>query len=232
MTGPEAIDRTRMGDRAYETIREALLNGEFAAGERLDERQLAARIGASRVPVRDALRRLGDDGLVDEVPHRGRFVRAFAAGDIADIYNVRLALEPLAIRIVTREHKPIDLLEAIVDRMREAVAVDDVGALNRLELEFHKGICELSENRMLIDCFDAIAAQVRLALSLDNQAYPDRSEIPDEHVPLLDAMRSGDESRAAEEIVDHIGSTIDRLLEQMPREKGASARPRLIQRRP
>lgn len=228
MSGVDALDRALLADKAYEAIREFVLDGEFLAGERLGERQLAGRLGVSRLPVREALRRLGEEGLLEEIPHRGRFVRSFTPDDIVDIYNVRLALEPAAIRLVTRMGQPLGRLERSIEAMREAVAHDEIGTLNRLELEFHQAICDLSGNSILSGSFAAIAGRVRLAMSLDNYAYPDRGRIPEEHVPLLEAIASGHEDHAASAIVAHIVSTVDQLFDRMDALDGARARRRFL----
>lgn len=209
------VDRALLGDQAYKIIRDAVLSGEFPAGERMRERQLADRLGVSRVPVREALRRLGEEGLLEEVPHRGRFVRTYSPDEVVDIYNLRLALEPAAVRLVTRMRPPLTTLEEAVEAMREAAESDDINKLNRLELEFHEAICRLSGNRMLSDAFGAIAGQVLLAMSLDNFVYSDRREIPDEHVPLIEAIASGDEQHAVRTVIGHVVGTIDRLFDAM-----------------
>jgi GntR family transcriptional regulator of gluconate operon len=220
----EVADRTLLADQAYQMIRTAVLSGDFPAGEPLRERQLAEQIGVSRVPVREALRRLGEEGLLEQLPHRGHFVRAFTSDEIVDIYNVRLALEPSAVRLATRMRKPLTTLESAVDAMRAALARGEITALNRLELEFHQALCDLSGNRMLSDSFAAIAGQVLLAMSLDNLAYPDRQHIADEHVPLIEAIASGDEKRAVEAIIAHVVGTIDQLFDAMDASPATRAR--------
>src|SRR5260221_8801210 len=87
------VARRKLADLAYDAIHASIVGGGFAMGERLVETKLAAELGMSRAPVREALRRLLEEGLVVERPHHGMFVRSFAAHEIVDLYNVRLALE-------------------------------------------------------------------------------------------------------------------------------------------
>lgn len=209
------VDRALLGDQAYRIIRDAVLSGEFTAGERMRERQLAERIGVSRVPVREALRRLGEEGLLEEVPHRGRFVRTFTPDEVVDISNLRLGLETVAVRLVTRMGRPLTPLEEAVEAMREAAEAGEISRLNRLELEFHEALCRLSGNRMLSDAFDAITGKVLLVMSLDNFVYSNHREVPDEHIPLMEAIASGDEEHAVRTVIAHVVSTLDKLFDAM-----------------
>ncbi|RME99457.1 MAG: GntR family transcriptional regulator, partial [Chloroflexi bacterium] len=87
-------------DRVYETIKQKILSGEFADGERLNLTELARQLNVSNSPLREAMSRLEKVGLVRVVPYRGPFVRSLSPLDVTEIFDVRIALETLAVRLV------------------------------------------------------------------------------------------------------------------------------------
>lgn len=210
------VDRHQLANRAYAALREQILAGEFEPGQRLVEHDLAERLGVSRVPVREALARLREDGLLEDAPNRGLATRVFTAGDIADIYNFRLGLEPVAIRLVTRAARPVDRLQELIEEMEELSAKPGlVGAVTKVELRLHQTICDLSGNRILSSAFAAVAAQIQMAMAMDNLVRTDTGSVADEHRGIVEAISAGDDDRAAAEIVDHILSTVDALFDRL-----------------
>src|SRR5206468_9867548 len=131
------IDRRRLGDLAYEEVRKRIVNGDFPMGSRLNEVRLANDLGVSRAPVREALRRLSEEGLVVERPHLGAVVRELYASSMIDLYNVRAALERLAIRLATRQQMDTKPLRALIRRMSTAASSADYALVARYELDFH-----------------------------------------------------------------------------------------------
>jgi DNA-binding GntR family transcriptional regulator len=203
------IERTSVAQSAYRAIRDSVISGRFGPGAQLVESRLAAELGVSRGPVREALRRLSEEGLVIEYLHRGMFVREFTADGIADIYNVRIALESLAARLATRAHVPVDRLERLVDEMRRAAEAGDLQGVTAREVEFHETLCELSGNNLVASLFYSISAQVQMAVQLDNESYAEPVEVAREHEPVVEAIKSRDEELAVERIVSHIVCTVE-----------------------
>ena len=143
---------TQAADRAYAALRAGILDGRYGPGARLGEIEVAAELGLSRTPVREALRRLGSEGLVENLPNRGARVRSWSADDLDESYEVRAVLEGLGARRaaarVTREQ--LDQLAGLADQM---VGVDpslghrppgDFGELAALNAEFHALIVSAS----------------------------------------------------------------------------------------
>jgi DNA-binding GntR family transcriptional regulator len=200
---------------AYQSIRDSILSGDFPMGSRLIDTRLADELEISRGTVRDALSRLVDEGLVVEQPRQGMFVREFGPQDIIDIYNVRVALEPVAARLAVRHGVDIGRLQGILNRMRAAAEAGDVPTVSAMESAFHNEICEASRNQHLVDCYRMIQSRVRMALSLDNRGNEDYRSIADRHEPILEALRSGDENRAAAAVHAHIVGHVDEVLDRL-----------------
>jgi DNA-binding GntR family transcriptional regulator len=179
---------------AYRSLRDSILSGDFPMGSRLLDTRLAEELEVSRGTVRDALSRLVDEGLVVEQQRQGMFVREFGPQDVIDIYNVRVALEPVAARLAVRNGVDVDHLAGILERMRAAAEAEDVPTVSAMESAFHLAICEASRNQHLIDCYRMMQSRVRMALSLDNR---------------------GDEMRAATAAHAHIVGHVDEVLDRL-----------------
>ncbi|HUG29473.1 MAG TPA: GntR family transcriptional regulator [Candidatus Limnocylindria bacterium] len=197
---------------AYRSIRDSILTGRLQMGSRLLDVRLANELEVSRGTVRDALGRLVDEGLVIEQPRQGMFVREFGPRDVIDIYNVRIALEPVAARLVVRNGFDAPALQSILDRMRAAAEEGDIPTVSAMELAFHLEICTQSQNQHLVDCYRMIQSRVRMALSLDNRGNEDYRSIAERHEPLLAALASNDEHRAAAAAHAHIVGHVDEVL--------------------
>ncbi len=206
------VKRTSVAESAYAAIRDSVLSGRYTPGEQLVEARLAAELGVSRGPVREALRRLCEEGLLVDILHRGTFVREFEPQDLIDIYNVRIGLECAAVRLMIRSTRSAQRLAALVDEMRVAAIASDLNRLSALEFRFHETLCDLSGNPLLASVFRSISSQVQMALSLDNASYLDPMQIALEHLPLLEAIEAADEDLAVERITRHIVCSIEPLL--------------------
>jgi len=209
------IDRRRLGDLAYEEVRKRIVSGDFAMGSRLNEVRLANDLGVSRAPVREALRRLSEEGLVVERPHLGAVVRELDASSLVDLYNVRAALESLAIRLATRQRMDTKPLRAIIRRMAAAAESGDYALVARHELDFHSVITNNSGNAVLMGIFHSLEGQVLMGLALDDSGYQDLEEVAREHQPLVEAIELGDEHAAAEQMQAHVLSTIGNLIARL-----------------
>ena len=162
-TVKRANDAASQTDRAVLALREILLRGDFAPGQRLTELALAARLGASRTPVRHALNRLAHEGLLEALPAGGFSVRQFTLADIWDAIEIRGALEGIAARLAAQRYRnPNELarLRALCAEM-EGVGVGNVADFVRyLEINqaFHAELWRLARSPMLLRSLEAITA--------------------------------------------------------------------------
>jgi DNA-binding GntR family transcriptional regulator len=200
---------------AYESIRESIIDGRDRTGEHIVESTVANELQISRAPVREALKRLTQEGLAVEHPRRGTFVREITAQDFIDIYNVRIALETAAMRLAVRNCARLDGIERTIARMGKSASRGDVARTVALELQVHQKICEAAGNGYLLSVFQSLLGPVHLALGLDDSAYENLEDVTTEHLALLEALRSGDAEVAADAMHQHIVSTVGPVLERL-----------------
>ena len=221
---------SQAADRAYDALRAGVLGGRYAPGTRLGEIEVAAELGLSRTPVREALRRLGSEGLVEHLPNRGVRVRVWSTDDLDDTYEVRAALEGLgARRAATRiSAGQLDRLAALADEM---VTVDptlghrppgDFADLARLNGEFHALVVQASGSGRLGETL-ATVVQVPLVLRTYQRYTPEalaRSHA--HHHELVDALRAGDGSWAESVMRSHVLAARTVLLRSLRAEPDAT----------
>lgn len=183
----------------YELICEDIRNGNLRPGGRLRESELAARFNVSRTPVREAIRRLEVEGLVDHQPRTGAVVRKLDYPELMELYEMRTVLEGTAARLAARAASPVELeeLQQLNDEMRDAVIGSDL--LIRLNRQFHRRLLEAARNRFLLRAMVSIDNTL-LILGASNMEQPDRArEAISEHTAVLDGLiaRDSDVAEAA-----------------------------------
>jgi DNA-binding GntR family transcriptional regulator len=203
-SGLPRIMRQSVADAAYETVRGAVVSGVFAPGEQLVESRVAEQLGVSRGTAREALRRLRDEGLATGAPNRGIFVRELTLDDVIDLYNVRVGIEGVAIRICTRLRRATTTLRALIEEMRACAGRGDLVGVSDREFTFHEELCALSGNVHLAATFHSISGLTRLAFVGEYAAYGDVTTVAAEHEPLIEAIESGDEERAVRALIAHM----------------------------
>jgi DNA-binding GntR family transcriptional regulator len=210
---------------AYELIREGILSGEYARGERLREEELAVRAGVSRTPVREALRRLDAEGLVGFTPNRGARVTAWSQQELEDLYDVRALLEGhgarlAASRITTEE---IDSLSSLADQMESIGGKGRTAAdeLTRLNGEFHRSIVRATRNSQLESLVRSMM-EVPLIYRTFQRYSPERLQSSSfQHRELIMAMQAANGDWAEAVMRAHILAARAWVLE--PRRPGTAS---------
>jgi GntR family transcriptional regulator of gluconate operon len=207
-----------LSEDAADRIREQIVMGGFRQGEHLKEARIAEQLNVSRGPVREAFKILRAEGLLAEEPHRGTFVVSLTAKDVRDIYELRAALEELAARTVCRRRDPEALakLRSLMADLRKAAVKNDPVAVSRADVQFHEGLCALSENSRVHEVFLRYVPTLRGLLRLDEQIMPSMDEVVQQHQPILDAIEAGDEDLAARLVREHCLQAAALLVERMP----------------
>ncbi|MBC9713576.1 GntR family transcriptional regulator [Streptomyces sp. TRM66268-LWL] len=197
VAGPAGAARGSLRDLAYDALRRRILDAELKPGARLVERDLAAELAVSRIPLREALRRLEADGLVLLVPHRGALVSPFTPADVRDLFDVRESLESLAARLAAERAEAEELarLAARLKAARTAIAAEDRGGIAAANAGFHTDIVELAHNPLLSNMMRPLEARTHWLFRLTAQRDP--AQQCAEHEEMYEAIAAGDGDRAA-----------------------------------
>jgi DNA-binding GntR family transcriptional regulator len=214
--GLEPLRAPSLADLAYQQLRDAVLTGQAPMGSRLIDMKLAEELRVSRGTVRQALTRLIEEGLATERPRQGVFVRTFVADDLISLYNVRVAIEPVAARLIVRRRAPLAQLRELLEVTGRAYRSGDVAAILDAESEFHLELVRLGGNEHLLDLYRAARSRFRMAISLTQTSLePDMRVATDDHPPIVAALETGDERRAAQVVHWHIVEFVDEALRRL-----------------
>ena len=193
--------------QAAASLRGAIVSGELRPGDRLVETELAAQLGTSRAPVREALRQLEHEGLVANHPYRATEVLGVTQAEIEEVLvPIRLILE----RFAFREALPLlgdddfAALDRLVQTMRHAAAAADADALAEADVRFHELVIERSGQRHCLQLWRTIEPRVRAHFRRDAPEHASADAVPDQHKHLLEVLATRDEPRVLEALEEHI----------------------------
>ena len=202
-------------DVVFNTLRDAILTGKLVPGERLMENQLAEKLGVSRTPVREALRMLELENLVELVPRKGAQVLDMSEKDIVNILEVRSALEGLATSVACKKMSKEDLqqLKNMEVDFEKAVAENDVEHFVDIDEDFHDLIFAATENDKLINIFRNLRIQLyryRMAQAKNNETS--MSTIVAHHRSIIRAIENHDAEEGASIAQGHIKYQTESIL--------------------
>ena len=187
-------------DVVFKTLRQAILKGDMVPGERLMEIQLAKKLGVSRTPIREAIRKLELEGLVTMVPRKGAEVAGITEKNLRDVLEVRRALEELAIELACeRIHE-----DMVTELVKDATAGSDAIKIARMDEKFHDIIFQATENDKLVQMLNNLREQMyryRLEYIKDEKT---RQTLLAEHEEIINAIQSRQVSQAKSAIRSHI----------------------------
>lgn len=201
----------------FEKVRDDILNDVYTLGDKLVESKLADELGVSRTPVREALKQLELDGLVESIPNRGVIVKGLSDQDIYDIYSVRISIESIAAELAVERMTPEDLKELtdICDLMEFFTMKNDSAKIFELNTQFHEKIYSCTKSRYLEHILKDFQIFIK-STRLESLKTKGRLEIAlSEHKAILEAFKSHDKEAAKEAISKHIVSAqknVDELL--------------------
>ena len=196
--------------QAVEVLREMVISGELLPGERLNEVDLAAALGISRGPLREAIQRLKSEGLVSMVPNRGAFVRTFSTEELKGLYEVRIALETHAVRLAAKANA--EGIAQLQKLLADTGAAMDADPAYPRDLDFHKSMVELTENPILLETVIEVHRKIDLArLRSGNEPQRARRALGD-HERILQDMIDGRITQAQKTLTRHLRSSLDNAL--------------------
>jgi DNA-binding GntR family transcriptional regulator len=204
-----------LADAVADRLRQAIHDGEYTPGQRLPERVLSERLGVSHIPVREALTKLEDEGLVVRQPRRGARVAQLSPKSIAEVSSMRVLLEGFVVRRVSERWTPRaerDLLR-IADRMIAAAEKGDAAGVLDLDHRFHGRLWQQADHSILIEVAAHLRGRINSFLRATIQTLS-----PDElvqhamtHRALTQVIASGDADAAAEAMRSHIEAAAERI---------------------
>ena len=204
-------------DEVYMILEEDILSGVYKSGESLTEQPLSDRLGVSRTPIRAALRRLAEEGLVELIPNKGAVVIGVTADDLIDTYKIRMRLEGIASAMATERltEKEKERLKESVDLSDYYIARGDAEHLKELDTTFHSIIYGASGNRLLSKILTELHRNIKAYRKL-SLTVPGRLEhSQEEHREILEAILAGDAKRADELTSLHVERAMDNMLKAL-----------------
>jgi DNA-binding GntR family transcriptional regulator len=193
--------------RVLQTLREAIISGQFQPGDRLVEEDICQQMGVSRGPVREALRQLEQEGLVVSFPYRATEVIGVSEDEVRDVLvPIRLTLERFAFRhaLPLLEDADFAALEELVQAMRQAGESGDLAQIVEADVQFHELVLKRSQQPHCLQIWRTISPRVRAYFYRCGPRHHALTDIADEHRELLDAMRTRDQERVLAALGPHI----------------------------
>ncbi|MDR3254309.1 MAG: GntR family transcriptional regulator [Synergistaceae bacterium] len=211
------VKDSRLWTKAYEWVKDSVLNGGLEDGEPLSESRLATLVNISRTPIREAFRALARDGYVNLIPGKGAFVSAISVEDVKEIYEVRKLLEPFAARSAVR-YIPEALIAEIEDRWREKetklkdgreVSLREIAAL---DMEFHAAITKYTQNERIRNILSPYNAQIERFQLLSAKSLSNLFDTIGQHLDLVERIKKRDGGEIACLLLKHIESSEENIL--------------------
>lgn len=215
------LDRNSLKEQSTELLRSYIISGRIPPGTKLSERELAELLGISRMPARDALMDLEREGLVISRSN-GRYVIELTRADVEQLFEVRLALERLAVSEAAAHHSPENCaaLRANLVRMADAIARSDRDAYVRSDLEAHQLIWQQAENPYLLKLLESITGPIFMFIASHVEFQPNWQETHQLHEELADAICAGDAAGAMRSIETQMENSLQLSQRLFARQKG------------
>ena len=205
-------------DVVFNTLRQAILRGELKPGERLMEVQLANKLGVSRTPIREAIRKLELEGLVLMIPRKGAEVADITEKSLMDVLEVRKALEELAVQLCCDKitGKEIEELHRAADDFRRILKTsDDVTEIAEADVRFHDIIYLATGNQKLIQILNNLREQMyryRIEYLKKKECHP---QLLEEHAAIMKAIEEHDKEKATQITIQHIANQADTVVDTL-----------------
>ena len=224
----EPISRTTLSGQVTERLRDGILAGLYSQGEQLNEAELARRFGVSRGPLREAMQRLIQDGLLENRPHRGVFVPELTDEDLADIYFAREAIETAALRRIMAAGEAVSVSRRLtieVDRMVDVLGRNDWETVVEHEMRFHTQLVDSANSRRLSRVCSVLLAETRLCLRMPVSGFAGQKDFVEEHVALVERLAAEDAAGAQRAIRKHLHEPLNCLVRRRRGRTDAAAAP-------
>ncbi len=209
--------QTLLADQVYENLSHAILTQKIKPGQHLVEQPLADQLSVSRISVREAIRRLAQDGLVEIIPSKGSYVVSLTADDVEEIYQLRSALEIIALKeiMTAGNHVNLSPLDHIVAKMISLEQKEDRLQGSALDNQFHRTLMNLSGLTRTIRIWEQMSTQITMVIYTVSSHYPSYEGLVERHAKLVYLIRSGNYQNAETYLKEHIQKGAQLLLTAM-----------------
>jgi DNA-binding GntR family transcriptional regulator len=204
---PRAAKLASLSDQVYEHLRSAIIRAELQPGEKLVELNIAAQMGTSQGPVREALQRLERDGLVEHRARSATFVTAIRNDEIYELFSIRSVIEGFAIQRAAQKitHAQCAELDELIQKMAQAGGLKEMFLLAEYDMQFHRRIVEWSGSAGLLHVWSPLSNQIqRFVVQSHPLHYPDLVEVGTRHQCIVTALRQHDGTGSVKAVQEHI----------------------------
>ena len=218
-TDIQRIKKSTLVDAIYNQIRDLIIMRKLKPGEKLNEQYLARKLGTSRTPIREALLRLQEDGLVTNEPFRGTYVTVFTPRDIQEIYDLRKALEGMSARLALPSITDLEYasLRQLIESSIKMLELGEIEEYIRTDARFHDTLVQMSGNRRLIEAMSRLGAQIQAIRALVATKPGRVYQAASEHRAILKALEKRDIAetvRLLEEHIDNVKNDVISFFEK------------------
>ncbi|KAA8998616.1 GntR family transcriptional regulator [Affinibrenneria salicis] len=206
-------------EKVYEVVKALAIDYRFKPGERINEVELASRLGVSRTPVREALNRLAQDGFMRFVPNRGFYARDITPEGVHELYEMRAVIEQAAFRFACQRasDEEINLAAAIWEQscldLPDPITITDWTKVAQDDEAFHMAIARIARNARLYETLDSLNSLIRFFRRIDLETPSRRNNAYDEHVGIIDALRKRDIERGVLLLEKHVSLSAEHAVE-------------------
>jgi len=198
------LERKKLSNQVYDILKEMIANHRFQPGTRINVEQITKELGVSRTPVWEAVSRLEQEDLVENIPNRGVFMAVLTPQKALELYAVREVLEGMAARLaaVQIDTKALAVMETCLKQQKKVVQQQDLKEYSKLDFQFHATVYEACGNAYLQEMLQAIKNKMR-PIQLSIQVEPVLPRLYEDHVKLLNALRAHDPEQAEKVFREH-----------------------------
>jgi len=183
-------------------LREAIVSGQFGPGAYLNESEISKQMAVSRIPIREAIKKLEQEGLVVRYPNKGVFVISFSEQDVREVFSLRSNLESMAFEWAIPSMNELDSqkLRELIESQEEAIGNENHGELARLDMKFHEYICTRADHSRLLKAWYEQHTQCQILLNMRFKHMPEHipETVTSDHSDIVSAIEAKDINRAVE----------------------------------
>lgn len=211
--GPGPIRRTALHDTLVSHLRDMIIEGDLSPGTRLHEGQLGEQLGVSRTPLREAIKYLASEGLVELVPSRGAVVKRFSAKDVHDMLTVLQTLEELAGKLACEAASDQGIAEvrALHDEMVRRYKAGDRLQYYKLNQQIHSAIVQLAANAALADMHSVLQTRLKRIRFIGHEGPEKWADAVAEHEEMIVALEARDKAKLSEVLGRHLMNAWERV---------------------